>query len=59
MVLVALGGLAAKVGFSRKFNSHSRLIGFHCRTAANLYPGSEGAFALLFHNYENAPFEKV
>ena len=53
------GGVAAKVGFSRKFNAHNRLIEFHSRTAANLHPGCEDSFAMLFHNSENVPFEQA
>ena len=52
-----VGGVAAKVGYCRKFNAHNRLVKFHSRTAANLFPGCEDSYALLFHNFDNGPFE--
>ena len=51
------GGVAAKVGFGRKFNAHNKLVEFHSRTATNLYPGCEDSIALLFHIFDNGPFE--
>ena len=51
------GGVAARVGRSSKFNAHGRLVEFHAKTAASLFPGGEEAYAMLLHNFSNAPYE--
>ena len=51
------GGVAARVGRCSKFNAHGHLVEFHAKTAANLFPRGEEAYAMLLHNFANTPFE--
>ena len=51
------GGSPAKIGRSRKFNAHQKIVGFHSRAAAALFPGGEECYGVLAHNLSNDPFE--
>ena len=51
------GGVAAKIGHSRRFNAQGRLIEYNSKTAASLRPGGEETCAVLFHNVSQEPFE--
>ena len=51
------GGVPTKIGYSRRFNSGGRILSYHSRAPAVLYPGKSEVFAVLVHNLNHAVYE--
>lgn len=52
-----IGILPSRIGRSRKFNANQKIVDFHCRTLASLFPGVEECYGVLAHNFSNAPYD--
>ena len=51
------GGVPTKIGYSRRFNSCGRIVSYHSRAPAAIFPGKTETYALLAHNLNHNVFE--
>lgn len=52
-----IGFLPSRIGHSRKFNANQKIVDFHSRTLASLFPGDEECYGVLAHNFSNEPYD--
>ena len=51
------GIMLSRIGHSRKFNSNQKIVDFHCRTLASLFPGVGECYGVMAHNFSNEPYD--
>ena len=50
------GGVATKIGFSRKFNAGGKIVSYHSKAPAAIFPGKAETYAVLAHNLNHTAF---
>ena len=50
------GGVPTKIGYSRKFNAGGKIVSYHSKAPAAMFPGKAETFALLAHNLNHTVY---